>query len=47
MTGMTLMCSLLALLLVGWVLRRNARDRDSFEKELDEELAAGKDPERH
>lgn len=38
MTGMILLFAMLALLLVIWVLRRNAQDRETFEKELDEEL---------
>ncbi|MFC5478677.1 hypothetical protein [Massilia suwonensis] len=38
MTGMVVLCAMLALLLVIWVLRRNARDRETFEKELEEEL---------
>lgn len=38
MMGMGLMFGLLAVLLVIWVLRRNAQDRDTFEKELEDEL---------
>ena len=38
MTGMILMFSLLALVLVIWVLRRNAQDRETFERELEEDL---------
>jgi Flp pilus assembly protein TadB len=34
-----LMFSLLALLLIAWVLHINANDRKQFEKELEEELA--------
>jgi len=39
----TILSSFLALLLLAWVLRINAKDRKTFERELDEELA--KDPE--
>jgi len=38
MTGMVVLFAMLALLLVIWVLRRNVRDRESFEKELEDEL---------
>lgn len=34
MTGMVLMFSALALMLVIWVLRRNAQDRQTFEEAL-------------
>ena len=33
------MCSILACLLVGWVLHTNANDRKTFEKQLEEDLA--------
>lgn len=33
------LCSILALLLVGWVLYTNANDRKTFEKQLEEDLA--------
>ena len=38
-----LMCSLLAVVLVGWVLFTNARDRKTFEKELEQELENDRD----
>lgn len=38
-----LMCSLLAVVLVGWVLFINARDRKTFEKELEQELENDRD----
>lgn len=38
-----LMCSLIALLLLGWVLLTNAKDRKTFEKELEEDLADDRD----
>ena len=38
-----LMCSFLAVVLVGWVLFTNARDRKSFEKELEEDIADDRD----
>ena len=34
-----LICSILALVLVGWVLYTNANDRKTFEKQLEEDLA--------
>jgi len=40
MTGMAVLFAMLALLLVVWVLRRNARDRESFEEELEDEQRA-------
>lgn len=33
------MCSILAVVIVGWVLLTNAKDRKTFEKELEEDLA--------
>ena len=32
-------CSILVLAVIGWVLRVNADDRKSFEKELDDAFA--------
>lgn len=31
------MCSILALLAIGWVLRTNSNDRKAFERELKDE----------
>ncbi|MFC5461474.1 hypothetical protein [Massilia niabensis] len=38
-----LICSILALLLLGWVLYINSNDRKTFEKELEEDLADDSD----
>lgn len=40
-----IICSILALAVIGWVLYVNAKDRRSFEKELAEDIdrAAGDD----
>ena len=35
-----IVCSIVALFILGWVLHTNSRDRKTFEKELEEELAA-------
>ena len=40
MTGMAVLFAMLALLLVIWVLRRNAQDRESLEEELEDEQRA-------
>ena len=34
-----ILCSILVLAAIGWVLRVNANDRKSFEKELDDAFA--------
>lgn len=39
MTIMIVMFSALALALMAWVLHINAKDRDTFEKELEDDLA--------
>ena len=38
-----LICSILVLLLLGWVLHTNSNDRKTFEKELEEALAGDED----
>jgi len=43
MTGMAVLFAMLALLLVIWVLRRNAQDRESLEEELEDEQRADKE----
>jgi uncharacterized membrane protein YqjE len=40
MTGMAVLFAMLALLLVIWGLRRNTRDRESLEEELEDEQRA-------
>ena len=39
MTGVIVLFSALALVLLAWVLHVNAKDREALEKELDEEFA--------
>lgn len=41
-----LLCSILALVALGWVLGTNARDRKVFEKELEADLADDDSPDR-
>lgn len=38
-----IMCSILTLLVLGWVLCTNSNDRKMFERELDEDLKEASD----